>query len=146
MAPSPDPARKTSPSESLLDAGKIRNAVSDILSKSLPSLVAVYLFGSHATGCANQESDVDLAFLSEQEVTSAARFVLQEQLAQALHTDVDLVDLTSASTVMRAQVLETAMILFESDQDARQAFEVFVLSSYALLNEERSSILNDIYE
>lgn len=60
--------------------------------------------------------------------------------------DVDFVDLRAASTVMRMQIVSTGTVLFESDRAVRQAFEVHTYSAYALLNEERAGILEDIHE
>ena len=62
----------------------------------------------------------------------------------ALHRPVDLVDLLQASTVMRMQVLESAVLLFEHETAARLRFETAACSSYARLNEERRAILEQI--
>lgn len=45
---------------------------------------------------------------------------------------------------MRMQVVSTGTVLFASDRAARQAFEVHTYSASALLNEERTGILDDI--
>jgi len=57
---------------------------------------------------------------------------------------VDLIDLRSASTVMRAQVVSTGERLFCANEPACGEFEDRVYSDYARLNEERHHILNDI--
>jgi hypothetical protein len=57
---------------------------------------------------------------------------------------VDLIDLRSASTVMRVQVLEHGIVLYERNSGNRQAFEATALSAYARLNEERRGIIHDI--
>ena len=62
----------------------------------------------------------------------------------ALHRSVDLVDLLRVSTVMRMQILESAVLLFERDTSARQRFETAACSAYARLNEERRVILEQI--
>lgn len=72
------------------------------------------------------------------------RFLLREDLALALGRNVDLVDLRAASTVLRAQAVSTGRVVLDAEPAARAAFEVFVYSSYALLNEERAGILDDI--
>jgi hypothetical protein len=73
-----------------------------------------------------------------------ARFDLQERIASRLHCSVDLVDLRTASTVMRVQVLEHGTILYDRRTGRRQAFEATALSAYARLNEERRGIIDDI--
>lgn len=115
-----------------------------ILREALPDLLALYRFGSTATGTQVRESDLDLAVLPSVPLDTVRRWDLQEQLAISLHVPVDLVDLLSASTVMRMQVLQSSILLFESDRAAREGFETAVYSSYARLNEERREILEQV--
>jgi predicted nucleotidyltransferase len=115
-----------------------------ILREALPDLLAIYRFGSTATGTEVRESDVDLAVLPAAPLDTLRRWDLQEQLAISLHAPVDLVDLRSASTVMRMQVLQSSILLFEGDRAARDGFETAVYSSYARLNEERREILEQV--
>jgi predicted nucleotidyltransferase len=114
------------------------------LQGALPDLLAAYRFGSTATGQAVPGSDVDIAVLPFAPLDPAFRFDLQETIAVALHRSVDLVDLLQASTVMRMQVLESAVLLFERDRTARLRFETAACSAYARLNEERRAILEQI--
>ena len=58
----------------------------------------------------------------------------------------DQVDLRSASTVMRAQVISTGERLYCANEPYCGEFEDRVYSEYAHLNEERQHILNDIRE
>lgn len=115
-----------------------------ILREALPDLLAIYRFGSTATGTAVRESDLDLAILPAAPLDPIRRWDLQERLAISLHVPVDLVDLLSASTVMQMQVLQSSMLLFESGRAAREGFETVVYSSYARLNEERREILEQV--
>jgi predicted nucleotidyltransferase len=113
---------------------------------AVPELVAVYQFGSTTDGTTHADSDLDLAVLARRPLPNLDRWDLQEELAVQMGRDVDLVDLRSASTVMQAQVIDTADLLAEADRTARQEFEMQVCSAYALLNEERAGILNDVQE
>lgn len=66
--------------------------------------VRVILFGSRARGQARPGSDVDLAFLSEEDL-SEDLWVLREILEEShFPYKVDLVDLSKASPVFRQQV------------------------------------------
>lgn len=109
-----------------------------------PDAVAMYLFGSRARGDASAESDVDLAVLGSAPFDPVARFDLQERIAERLRASVDLVDLRTASTVLRVQVLEHGVLLHEGDPGARARFEAAALAAYARLNEERRGILEDV--
>lgn len=115
-----------------------------LLREALPDLLAIYRFGSTATGMTVRESDLDLAVLPAAPLDPVRRWDLQEHLAMSLHVPVDLVDLLSASTVMRMQVLQGSILLFESDGAARERFETVAYSSYARLNEERREILEQV--
>ena len=110
----------------------------------LPDVVAIYRFGSTATGQAVRGRDVDIAVLPAAPLEPSIRWDLQERLALALHRPVDLVDLLMASTVMRMQVLESAILLFEHNPAARLRFETAACSGYARLNEERRAILDQV--
>jgi predicted nucleotidyltransferase len=116
----------------------------ETLRGALPDVVAIYRFGSTATGQAVRDSDVDIAVLPAVPLDSSFRWDLQERLAVSLHRPVDLVDLLRASTVMRMQVLESAILLFEHDPAARLRFETAAYSGYARLNEERRAILDQV--
>jgi predicted nucleotidyltransferase len=105
-----------------------------------------YQFGSTTDGTTHADSDLDLAVLARRPLPNLDRWDLQEELAVRVGRDVDLVDLRSASTVMQAQVIDTADLLAEADRTARQEFEMQVCSAYALLNEERAGILSDVQE
>ena len=118
-------------------------AVSEIR-EAVPRVISVYLFGSRARGDANRESDVDLALLAAVPLDSRVRFELQERIATRLRGPVDLIDLRSASAVLRVQVLEHGQVLFDADPSARASFEACALAAYARLNEERAGILEDV--
>jgi predicted nucleotidyltransferase len=114
------------------------------LRQVIPDLIALYRFGSQAQGTARPGSDVDLAVLARNPILAMRRFELAQELAIQLHRDVDLVDLRSASTVMRMQVISTGECLCTVNDRLQGEFEDLVYSTYARLNEERREILNDI--
>ncbi len=117
-----------------------------VLVEAVPDLIAVYRFGSQTGAQARPTSDIDLAILASQPTPAVRRFELEQELALLLHRDVDLVDLRTASTVIRMQVISTGECLSSRDDRERQRFEAYVYSSYARLNEERREILKDVHE
>ncbi|RMH11087.1 MAG: nucleotidyltransferase domain-containing protein [Gammaproteobacteria bacterium] len=112
---------------------------------TFPKVVAMYLFGSVATGTEHKDSDLDLALLS---ADGGLPPVQLWELAQALFPlvgrDVDLVDLQDASTILRLEVIKQGRRLYCSDPVLCEEFESRVYSDYARLNEERAAILEDI--
>lgn len=125
-------------------AGMDDKALIEHVRKSVPSLIALYRFGSQAKGTALPDSDIDLAVLARDPIPNIRRFEIAQELAAQLHRDVDLVDLRTASTVMRMQVLSTGTCLAGPDDPARREFEMYAYADYARLNEERREILNDV--
>jgi predicted nucleotidyltransferase len=121
----------------------------DALRAELPQLdpfrpAAVYLFGSLSRGNGHGESDIDLAFLPARPCDPVEVFETANRLAGKLGRDVDLVDLSRASTVMRKEVLRTGVLFHESDRVRRMEFEMLALSDYARLNEERQPVLRKL--
>ena len=116
-----------------------------LIESRIGPLQALYLFGSVARKQERQDSDVDLAVLVASPLTELARWELAQELAVFCGKDVDLIDLRSASTVMRSQILHSSRKLYEqADAAPVGAFEDFIVSDYARLNEERAGILADI--
>jgi len=116
------------------------------LEKGIPDLVAAYRFGTWATAAERANSDIDLAVLAREPLESVRRWELAERLARIAGRNVDLVDLGTASAVMRAQVVAPGERVFCADEPRCTEFEDFVYSDYARLNEERREILADIHE
>lgn len=110
----------------------------------VPDLIAIYLFGSQASRTPHAASDIDIAILPKQELPAPKRWHLAQQIAAKFSREVDLVDLKQASTVMRMQVISKGQHLYCADKPTCEAFEDFVFSDYAKLNEERACILQDI--
>lgn len=121
-----------------------RKTVIDTLKRAIPELRAVYLFGSHARGDASLASDVDIAVLADRPLQALERYDLAQVLAAAINRDVDLLDLHTASTVARMQVIGSGECLYRCAGREVDAFEDFVFADYARLNEERAGILADV--
>jgi uncharacterized protein len=118
----------------------------EILRHALPDLQLVVLFGSRARGEGLGASDHDVAVLTPRPLPALGRFELAEALASTLGTDVDLIDLRAADTVLRSQVVTTGRVLHTAGGDEVEAFLDFVYADYARLNEERAAILRDVRE
>jgi predicted nucleotidyltransferase len=114
------------------------------LLSALPDCQAIYRFGSWGTAAQRPESDIDLAVLPSQPMDAVHRWELAQTLASTVGRDVDLVDLLSASTVLRMQVVAHGERVYCADVDRVEQFENSVFSTYAKLNEERREILADV--
>jgi predicted nucleotidyltransferase len=113
--------------------------VLDLLAPCEP--VVVYLFGSRAHGRSRQDSDMDLAVLPGRSLQPMAWFDLQGRLGEELGVDVDLVNLAEASAVLRKEILAGGKVVWARDLQQRAEWEMYALSDYARLNEERAPVL-----
>lgn len=115
-----------------------------VLEQQFPHWVAFYLFGSHARGQATADSDVDLAVLIDGPSLDPVRvWYLAEQLASMAGCNVDLVDLKSASTVMRYQII-TQGICLKARQPAAHVFEARVVQDKLDLDIQRGAQMEEI--
>jgi predicted nucleotidyltransferase len=103
----------------------------------------IYLFGSAVRAELKPDSDIDLAFLGDENIDNYEVFMVAQELAEVLGREVDLIDLRKASTVMKIQIVCKGRVLYEKDGNRRIRFEITALKDYTLLNEERRIILDN---
>ncbi|CAN5758583.1 hypothetical protein BH23ACT11_BH23ACT11_28090 [soil metagenome] len=106
-------------------------------------MISIYRFGSSGTQYERPDSDLDLVVYAGTPLLPVKLWRLAQKLAAEVGRDVDLVDLASASTVMRAQVIHEGQRIYCADEVACETFEDYAYTSYARLNEERRGILKD---
>lgn len=115
-----------------------------------PDTQAIYLFGSCGTDREWPDSDVDIALLFPVATAKAADTLFlsecQYKLKELLHKEIDLINLRTVSTVFQKEIIFTGTVLFCQDANAREEFEMLVISFYQKLNEERKEILDSFYE
>jgi len=110
------------------------------------SPVFVVLFGSFAKGEVRGTSDIDLAYVSEEQKSPYDVFLIEQKIASELNKDVDLIDLKVASTVMQVQILHYGKLIYCKDKYSYDTFAIRSYKAYAKLNEERAVILQSIKE
>lgn len=121
------------------------NLIRDIIIKKT-SAYLIILFGSAATGRMRDDSDIDIAFLSDKKLTEYEVFCIAQELGDAMKRDIDLIDLDRASTVFKANIQGTGRIIYSADESRKQEFQIRTFKEYCLLNEERKEILDRIRE
>lgn len=115
-----------------------------MLRERLPGLLAVYRYGSFATPAQRADSDIDLGLLADRPLDPVQLFQISAELAAAVGRDVDLIDMLTCSTVMRANIVASGELIHCRDSYRCENFATTVFSQYARLNEERRGILDDI--
>lgn len=127
-----------------MDQQEFKKIQEFLISKVSP--YCIYIFGSFAKGTSHKESDIDIAYFSEKQLDNYQRFMLTQELAVILNKNVDLIDLSQATTVFQTQIISTGKIIYCNDDNLRMNFEMLTLKMYAKLNEERKEILERIHE
>ena len=125
----------------------IDNRKIEIIKKVLVKALApylIYIFGSTVKGRGREDSDIDIAILTDRQIDEYKLFILSQKLADVLKREVDLVDLREASTVFRVQIIKTGKLIYNSDNLRKMYFQMRAMRDYALLNEERMEIINKI--
>ncbi len=98
-----------------------------LVSKINPCFIIV--FGSYAKGTANKNSDIDVAvFLEDTQITSYDLFIIAQELAELLNIEVDLVNLGTASTVFKAQIYTTGIVIYSNDDTLLKKQQMIALS------------------
>ena len=112
----------------------------NLITQHYPNTKLIYLFGSQANGQSIKSSDWDIAVLNNEKLKPLSRWDLSESLCNLINSEVDLVDLLQASTVLQMQIVSTGKLLFDSENYA-DSFEMQVFSMYGHLQESRSEII-----
>lgn len=82
------------------------NLIKDIIIKKT-SAYLIILFGSTAAGRMRDDSDIDIAFLSDNKLTEYEVFCIAQELEDVMKRDIDLIDLDKVSTVFKANIQGT---------------------------------------
>jgi predicted nucleotidyltransferase len=103
------------------------------LTNCFPGIEALYLFGSHATGEADADSDVDLAvYLAEQDLQANPCLDLEIGLfmEKKLRCPIDVVVMQWVSPILQHQVLAHGRRLFERNPAHRAVLESLSFKRY----------------
>ncbi len=126
----------------------IHKKIVEIVLKFYPKVQAIYLFGSYGTENEWADSDVDIALLLPHEVTikplDPILLKCKDKLEILLRRDVDIVNVRKVSTVFQKEIIMTGRLLYCTDKYKVDEFEMYVLSFYQKLNEERAEIIDSI--
>ncbi len=116
--------------------------IDDVRTLTAPFQPAVvYLYGSAARGALRPDSDLDLALVPTAPCDPVALYNAAQELAIRCGRDVDLVDASQATAVLRAQIVGYGQRLLVNDLRRTDEFEMYALSDYAYANERRHGAL-----
>ena len=121
---------------------KIEQLLCKLLHSKIKGLKLVILFGSVITdNFIPNQSDIDIAFLSDKTISNVLRWDYQEVLAAELNCDVDLIDLATANDVLKFQIATTGKVLYKQESIEVEYFLDRIYLDYLQLNEDRAEIL-----
>jgi hypothetical protein len=94
------------------------------------NIVAVYVFGSVATGRSRSKSDLDIAIMIRGKICGDERIAYETDLSNMLGRDVDLVVFGQSGALLQHQILKNGQLVYESDPKERVRQEVIARSEY----------------
>ena len=114
--------------------------------QSKMKLRLLILYGSYASGHATEKSDIDIAFLADDEIDAfESQLNWSLELASMMHVEsVDLVDLKTIDTVFRFVIVSTGNIIFQDGN-----FDEYLDLAYTMylqLNDDRKELLENYPE
>ena len=111
---------------------------------AIPDAVAVYAFGSAVTDHRGPDSDLDLAVLGRRPLPAQALYDLARSLEVDLGLDVDLVDLMTAPTVLRHEVITRGRRIHCAEKDVAVEFEGRSLAEHGRFMEDFAPLFDRI--
>lgn len=128
-------------------SGSVDSAgIVDTVLQVVPSIIAIYRYGSAGTAFERPESDIDIAVLAPTRISARTRFDLLQRLAARLHGDADLQDIRALPVTLRALIVTQGERIFAADTAAADDHDACVLADHAALNEARRNIVADVRE
>lgn len=116
----------------------------DAILTALPDVVAIYVFGSAATGHFSSESDLDLAVLGPHPYDGRRLYDVARSLEATLGLDIDLVDLITASTLLKYDVITRGRQVHCSDTEVALEFEGRSLAEHGRFIEDFAPLFDQI--
>ena len=99
--------------------------------KDKKGVIAVYLYGSIATGKAVMTSDVDIALLTtpyrDLIESQRARVRYQTEISGLIRRNVDLVFLQESGELLSLQILSRGQVVLEADKETHRSFRDYRL-------------------
>ena len=109
------------------------------------NLIAVYFYGSILNESFGNESDIDIAIITEDITNPVRLYEIAVDISVLVKRDIHLVDFVSACDTLRIEILKNKSVIFCSNDAKRLYYEMIALTSYQKLNEEREIAIRANY-
>jgi|SRR5690625_4441064 len=121
-----------------------RRLTREIVKELQPAFILLY--GSFAKGTNHEESDIDLAYFSDRELSTYERFILAGHLSSLAQREVDLIDIKKIDTVFSVQLFSEGIPIYMEDENTFIIQRIRAYRMYATLNEQRAPVIKAIKE
>ena len=91
------------------------NIIKTILDKINIKIYAIYIFGSYGTKYEREDSDIDIAIITDSKVSLSNRYKLKTKLDSNLNREVDLSLITDYHSNLMINILSDGALIYESD-------------------------------
>lgn len=109
--------------------------------------LAILLFGSYSRNSQREDSDIDIAIISN-ETSKEQLFLVKNDLEEHIKMDIDLVNLNSEDIYdsFKYEVLMNGIIIYCKDEYKYDLYKITAIREYLELNESRQDIIKRIKE
>lgn len=121
-----------------------KRLIQEIVKKLQPAFVLLY--GSFAKGTNHRQSDIDLAYFSDRELSTYERFILAGKLSSLAEREVDLIDVKKTDPVFTVQIYSEGTPIYIADENTFISQRIRAYRLYATLNEQRAPVIKAIKE
>ena len=95
------------------------------------NLMLLVYFGSYGTEFYHHESDIDIAFLSVEDMTPENKlFLLEDLIKYHKKSEVDLVDLRIAEPILRYEIALHGRVLYEKEENLFEKYRLFYIKRF----------------
>lgn len=92
-----------------------KNIIYTILKEINTKVYAIYIFGSYGTKYEREDSDIDIAVITDNKVSISNRYKLKTSLDSILNKTVDLSVLCDYNSSLMINILSNGYLIYESD-------------------------------
>lgn len=92
-----------------------KNIIYTILKEINTKVYAIYIFGSYGTKYEREDSDVDIAVITDNKVSISNRYKLKTSLDSILNKTVDLSVIYDYNSNLMMNILSNGYLIYESD-------------------------------
>ncbi len=123
---------------------KTLETIVNYIKKEFNPLVII-LFGSYSRNSQNEESDIDIAFISN-DLDKKKLFMAKQELEKQVKKDVDLINIKSDDVYdsIKYEILMNGKVLYCIDDYRYELCKIDMIREYIELNEGRQDIINRV--